>query len=66
MKDLNNVEKTIPQLFKAWQDAPDYMHQFVTFLEKLREKWNVEKQLLRIRTAAGQQSNMSSKEEIKQ
>jgi hypothetical protein len=64
MKDLNNLDKTIPQLFEAWQDAPDYMHRFVTYLEKLREKWTVQNQLLRIRTA-GQQSSMSSEEEEK-
>lgn len=52
MKDFDNLEKIIPQLFKAWQDAPDYMHRYVTFLEKLKQKWNVEKQLLRIRTAS--------------
>lgn len=38
MKDLNNLDETIPQLFKTWQDAPDSMHRYITFLEKLREK----------------------------
>lgn len=52
MKDFDNLDKIIPQLFKAWQDAPDYMHRFVTFLEKLKEKWSVEKQLFRIRTGS--------------
>jgi hypothetical protein len=63
MKDLNNLDKTIPQLFEAWDDAPDYMHRYVTFLEKLREKWAVQKQLLRIRTATNEQPIVSSEEE---
>jgi hypothetical protein len=62
MKDLNNLDKSIPQLFEAWQDAPDYMHRFVTFLEKLREKWEVERQLLGVRTA-GRQSSMCSEQQ---
>lgn len=63
VKDLSNLDKTVPQLFKAWQEAPDYMHRYVTFLEKLKEKWNVEKQLLRIRTAINEQPVVSSMEE---
>lgn len=62
MEDLNNLNKVLPQLFKAWDDSEDYMHRFITYLEKLKEKWIVEKQLLRIRTA-GQQPSMSSEEE---
>ena len=63
LEDLNNLERTIPQLFQKWDDAPDYMHRYVTWLEKLKEKWIVQKQLLRIRTAMSEQPIVSSMEE---
>jgi hypothetical protein len=56
LKDLNNLDETIPKLFNAWKDAPDYIHRYITFLEKIKEKWNVEQQLLKIRNTPNLQS----------
>jgi len=48
-RDLSNIEEIAPKILDEWDGLKEDAHQFITLLETVRDKWEIERKLEEIR-----------------
>lgn len=53
-RDLSNIGEIAPKILSEWDGLKEDAHQFITLLETVRDKWEIERRLEETRLKRGQ------------